>query len=366
MVFKIMGSVLIPLLVIELKRALGEGGCDPLVQAEYSVLKRWSEEELKVVRDKCCCPTLILMGGGPNLALLGVVWTDRFIVQHITDLVFIAQAMTSPDEQIYRLARLFTAIRSSLKELDEYYECINAQPIVPLQPNTPHHRFFLHVTSFLSCETDEVIKFRYISAINDKDSTNLIFRIETKEEEPWPLIVKFCDRYGYAAHQYLAKCGFAPKLFYYGLLDGVTDVLSCGSVAATGKIRSDAGGLYTGPMHMTVMAYVDGKNAAQIPDTEWPNDAFAMVKAAVDKLHNGGFVFGDLRCPNVIFAHHEQIWHAYLVDFDWSGLEGEVYYPPGLSECPIWTKGVVSFQTIEKEHDLKMLEMHFLRPHAPS
>ncbi|KAK0477006.1 hypothetical protein IW261DRAFT_1552020 [Armillaria novae-zelandiae] len=359
MVFKIIDRVLVPLLVIELKRALGEGGCDPLVQAEYSVLKRWGEEELKVLREKCCCPTLVLAGGGPNLALLGVVWTDRFIVQHITDIFFIAQATTSPDEQIYRLARLFTAIRSSLKELDEYYECINAQPTIPLQPNIPHHRFFPHVTSFLSHETNEVVKFRYISAIDDEDSTNLIFRIETEEEEPCPLIVKFSDRYGYAAHQCLAECGFAPKLFYYGLIDGKTDVLSGGSDAVTGKIRSDAGGLYTGPMHMIVMEYVDGKNAAQIPDTEWPDDAFEMVKAAVDKLHEGGFVFGDLRRPNVMFTRHEHDWRTYLVDFDWSGLEGEVFYPPGLSERPIWAKGVVSFQKIEKEHDLEMLEMHF-------
>ncbi|KAK0216320.1 hypothetical protein IW262DRAFT_1276813 [Armillaria fumosa] len=360
-----MERVLVPLLVIELKGTLGKGGCDPLVQAEYSVLKRWDEKELKVLREKCCCPTLVLAGWGPNLALLGVVWTDRFIVQRITDIVFIAQATTSPDEQIYRLARLFTVIRFSLKDLVGYYECINAQATIPLQPNNPHPRFFPHMTRFLSRETNEFIKFRYISAINDEDPTNVIFRIETEEEEPRPLIAKFSDRYGYAAHQYLAECGFAPKLFYYGLLDGETDVLTCKSDVVTGKIRSDAGGLYTGPLHMVVMEYVDGKNAAEIPDTEWPADAFEKVKAAVDKLHDGGFVFGDLRRPNVMFTRHEQDVRVYLVDFDWSGLEGEVYYPPGLSERPIWAKGVVSFQKIEKEHDLKMLEMHFLRCHAP-
>ncbi|KAK0494391.1 hypothetical protein EDD18DRAFT_369417 [Armillaria luteobubalina] len=113
------------------------------------------------------------------------------------------------------------------------------------------------------------------------------------------------------------------------------------------------------------MVYVDGKKTVEIPDLRWPEDAFKKIKAAVDKLHDGGSIFGDLRRPNVMFTRHEQDVRVYLVDFDWSGLEGGVYYPPELSERPIWAKGVVSFRKIEKEHDLKMLEMHFLLHHAP-
>jgi len=33
-----------PLLVLEYKRAVGEGGCDPMVQASYAVLKYWQDK----------------------------------------------------------------------------------------------------------------------------------------------------------------------------------------------------------------------------------------------------------------------------------------------------------------------------------
>lgn len=36
----------IPLLVMEYKRAVGEGGCDPLTQASYSTLKHWRSPDV--------------------------------------------------------------------------------------------------------------------------------------------------------------------------------------------------------------------------------------------------------------------------------------------------------------------------------
>ena len=39
----------IPLLVMEYKRAVGEGGCDPLTQASYSALKHWQDASVRAV-----------------------------------------------------------------------------------------------------------------------------------------------------------------------------------------------------------------------------------------------------------------------------------------------------------------------------
>ncbi|KAF5337703.1 hypothetical protein D9758_017346 [Tetrapyrgos nigripes] len=346
-------GLIIPLLFIDLKLAFSEGGCDPIVQAEYSVLQRWNEEELKPLREKCSCPTLILAGGGPNFVLLGAVWADRFIVQRLSDIICLAQASTSVDDHIYKAARFFSAIKLGINDLRAYYKDVRTRKMEPLQPNTPHPRFFPYPTKFKCRQSKETISFRYLNATDDDDSRNLVYLAQTQEPQPRKLIVKFSDRYGYEAHQLLADAKHAPELFYCGLLDGESDVLD--SEKAKGRFRGGAGGLYTGPMRMIVMEYLEGKNALQTPREEWPPTAHAHVKATIDQLHEAGFVFGDLRLPNVIFADGD----TKLIDFDWSGKEGDVFYPHGLSENAGWVEGVKSFRKIEKKHDLEMLEKHF-------
>lgn len=38
----------VPLLVMEYKRGIAEGGCDPMTQASYSLLKYWQDERVGV------------------------------------------------------------------------------------------------------------------------------------------------------------------------------------------------------------------------------------------------------------------------------------------------------------------------------
>ena len=56
-------------------------------------------------------------------------------------------------------------------------------------------------------------------------------------------------------------------------------------------------------------------------------NASEQTKEAIKKLHDGGFVFGDLRPPNVLFSGGRVL----LIDFDWAGKSGEAQYPCGLS-----------------------------------
>lgn len=46
MVFVQLIDCLVPLLILELKRAFSEGGRDPIRQAEYSALKKWGSSEV--------------------------------------------------------------------------------------------------------------------------------------------------------------------------------------------------------------------------------------------------------------------------------------------------------------------------------
>lgn len=306
------------------------------------------------MREKGPCPTLILAGGGPNYALCGAVWADRFIVQPLSDIVFLAEASTSPDEVIYKAARFFSAIRLGVDDLRDYYTKLITRTVEPLQNNPHHPRFHPYPTEFFCRHTQQSVSFRIWKGVDD-DSRNLTYVANTNDPHPRKLIVKFVDRYGYKAHEVLEKLHLAPKLYYCGLLDGQreSDVSCCEK--ARGRTDKEGGGLYHGPMRMIVMQYLEGKDALNAKKECWPSNAYDQVASAIRALHDKDMVFGDLRPPNVIFVGAD----AKLIDFDWSGKEGEVFYPRGLSERVGWVDGVKSFRRIEKAHDKMMLEKHF-------
>lgn len=94
----------IPLLVMEYKRAIGEGGRDSLTQASYSSFKSWQDESVRVIsfqllrfrgtytrqfaeiRDRRCCPTFIIPADDPYLVAPSAAFTDKSIVQRLTGL----------------------------------------------------------------------------------------------------------------------------------------------------------------------------------------------------------------------------------------------------------------------------------------
>ena len=98
------------------------------------------------------------------------------------------------------------------------------------------------------------------------------------------------DRYGAEAHELLAKEGMAPQLLYCGTLDGENDVRN----SVQGRIEF---GLYVGPLRMVVMDRVWCEER-----DDWPDDTRDQVKKAIETLRSGGFVFGDLWEPNVLFS----------------------------------------------------------------
>ncbi|KAF7346107.1 Proteinkinasesubdomain-containingproteinPKL ccin9 [Mycena sanguinolenta] len=84
----------------ELKRDIGEGGCDASTQASLSVLRYWAQAENEPAIKASCCPTYVFALSGPWLVILGAVITSRCIVQRLTDYLsglghVIAYSMTS-------------------------------------------------------------------------------------------------------------------------------------------------------------------------------------------------------------------------------------------------------------------------------
>ena len=99
------------------------------------------------------------------------------------------------------------------------------------------------------------------------------------------------------AHQLLAEMSLAPKLFYHE---------------------------YTAGVHFLVMERLEVIPATndQLKGEEGPKH-IESLRRAVRALHDRKLVFGDLREPNILITKEG----LKLIDFDWCGKGGTVYYP---------------------------------------
>ncbi|KAF9643344.1 hypothetical protein BDM02DRAFT_3104572 [Thelephora ganbajun] len=350
-IFKQTASCNIPLVLLEYKRAIGEGGCDPFLQAAYSLREFLFKDELSGLLDKCGCPSFLLAGGGTRLSILGVIHTDKFIVQQLAD-VYIGEATTHEDTRAFHVAKVFTSLRDARATLDKYYEGILRQETSSTSPQqgppTPRRCFFPYPTKFREYGVGtgaeaQVTEFEYTD-VPDADPANVTFFVRVKSSGR-KLVVKFVDRYGVEAHEHMAKVGMAPRLLYCGSLDGENDVRH-GKSCVQGEVKH---GLYVGPLRMAVMEYIKPE--------ERPGDAREKTREVIDELHGRGFVFGDLREPNVLFSGGK----VYLIDFDWAGKIGEARYPRGLSSRVDWPGEAESLERelIEADHDFIMLSRLF-------
>jgi RIO-like serine/threonine protein kinase len=103
---------------------------------------------------------------------------------------------------------------------------------------------------------------------------------------------------------------------------------------------------------MVVMEYIAGTMLHRAKEP--PLRAKDQIKTALKHLHDGGFVFGDLRPPNIMVP--DQGGDVKLVDFDWAGKHGESRYPALLSSALQWPDGVKGLSIMETRHDIDMLE----------
>ena len=370
------GSCDIPLVLLEYRRSIGKGGCDPSIQAAYSLREFLYKDEVRVFHifrifvlrvfhspqlsgflDACGCPSFLLAGGGPYLYILGTIHTDKFIVQHLTEL-YLREATPFDETQKYHVAKIFTSLRRARDTLDQYYERISDQIIISPTPTTPRDPlelrrrcFFPHATEFKEYQAgmdaeSQLTEFEYTD-VPDARSTNVTFFAQVKSSKR-KLVIKFVDRYGVEAHELLANAGMAPQLLYCGTLDGKSDVRNDRNRVRDRLIN----GLYLGPMRMVVMDRVEADK-----QDAWPENAREQTEEAVEKLHSAGFVFGDLRLPNVLFSKGK----VFLIDFDWAGKSGEARYPHSLSRSVDWPADPESLELkiIEPDHDLFMLRQCF-------
>lgn len=274
-----------------------------------------------------CCPCFILASAGPYYMVLGAVMTQELIVQPLTPYMRVVD-MANDQQHYTRIARTLMALVNGIKNLKQYWDGL------PLPPDgkVPTSRFCPWPTSFKSAEGVDV-HFEYIKPLEQRLAT-VVF-LATRKDTDQLIVVKFTevDGYGFEAHRLLAARNLAPQLLWYGKPRDISR------------------------LSMVVMEYIEGETLCSALERDCPPiGAKDQIQEALNILHEHGYVFGDLRCSNIMVTPKGDLK---LIDFDWTGQDGVAKYPLRMSSGIDWAPGMGSMKVMKKEHDLAMLKKLF-------
>jgi len=265
---------------------------------------------------------------GPWFCVLGAVYLSRVVIQPLTDFIPLTIHLRIPD-QVMRIARFFFALSTSLRQLNNFYQNLNFDQLIPYQ------RFFPYIRQFQLQE--RLVPFTYINELLNDDCTRTIWKAKTTDTdtECIMIVVKFVSRYNVKAHQICADNGYAPNLLY------------CSDDNEAKKL---------GGLKMIIMKYVDGISLDKIhKDGGMSNNQAILhdVNAAIQLLHDHNLVFADLHAPNIMIVDDGQ--HAKLIDFDWCGTHDVDRYPPSMNSKLPWPPGADPCAILKKEYDVYWL-----------
>ena len=229
--------------------------------------------------------------------VFGAVWNRNVVcIDPLCSPVSFLFVPRDPNHGVSKTARLLSAMCSTVDELKKYYEC--PRKII---------RGPYFCQDLDDMEEMEGLNWLFVAKRNGKD-----------------VVVKFCrSYYGRDVHTFLADLEKAPKLLQTEILPGNWRVV--------------------------VMEKAEG------PQLRIPvNEQVKMdLKSTVNKMHDKGYVHGDLRPQNILVLTDNTIC---ILDFDWAGKEGEVRYPQELNTSCNWHHGVKCGGLISKEHDLYLID----------
>jgi hypothetical protein len=140
------------------------------------------------------------------MCVLGGVYLQKAIVQRLTDYIWLG-GDAFDHGQLVSASRLFSAIKSSISTLRDYYYSL--QPSDSQVDAFPFEREFGRQ------------KFKYLSCLVLGSPNKLLYRAQLNDSSGNLLVVKFVSRYHAEAHRLLAQRQLAPSLHYAGTKDPV-------------------------------------------------------------------------------------------------------------------------------------------------
>ncbi|KAG7091938.1 hypothetical protein E1B28_008330 [Marasmius oreades] len=336
---------------VEVKKEMGSTGTDPSVQASFSFSRFYCQQQRDDLTAHSNCPTFIIGIAGPWLVIMGGVLTTRPIVQRLSDYLWLGNSRVMDEAQVKRVARTFYALRKATQTLKQHWKSFTRPSIVK---GFDHPRFFPSFDRFIDEHTGNVVKFAYVKALEEAPScvTFLVKKLlaveapsasEDEDEDDHPtvdkdsssIVIKFIRRYNKEAHLIMGEKGYAPKLLGYRSLGeespGYEDLT------------------------LLAMEYVEGQTLFdRYQNQKLPVHIKDGVKEALRVLNDAGYIFADLRRPNVMATSDEKVQ---LIDFDWvCEKDGGMRYPFHLSEDARKRSGAEDNEVITLKHQQKMLK----------
>ncbi|KAJ3502173.1 hypothetical protein NLJ89_g9008 [Agrocybe chaxingu] len=304
-----------------MSNGVGLGDCDPMEKCEkiYALLE--------LLRQVSCMPAFLIAISGPSISISGATYLDGVVsgrllrcfpmVPPTASRKVQAGYPSSRDQHVGQLVHILRVLRQCLDELDVYYSQLKQPLDSPLLP-APHFQTFTPPNS-------GPVQLRYLERIDPR----ALFLAEASggslKQQPTTCIVKFTTQYGKAAHELMLS------------LDVAAPLLHCSWEPSVG-------------MWVVITEFLEEPEGAT-PSAE----GLERLRKALVMLHEKGLVFGDLRAPNVML---DKDGHPRLIDFDWSGVDGEAQYPGSLNVDAGFPEGVKRCDFITAEHDRIMLKKY--------
>ncbi|KAL0068980.1 hypothetical protein AAF712_003973 [Marasmius tenuissimus] len=324
--------------ILEVKAELGSTGTDPSVQASFSFGRFYCQPQRNAITEHSNCPTFIVGIAGPWLVVMGAVLTTRVVAQRLSDFMWLGCSRTMDEAQVKRVASTLYALRRAIQTLNQLWNSFKKPKIVE---GCEHPRFFPYWDSFTD-EHREVVNFVYVKPLEDWPScvTFLAKRLPGNggsDDKDSRFVIKFVRRYERDAHAVMGKEGFAPKLLGFR------------------QLREEDSGYKD--LVLVAMEYVEGKALCDLyNDNALPAEVKQGVQDALQALNGAGYIFADLRRPNVMVRASDE--KVQLIDFDWvCKMDGGMRYPFHLSPDIKCRSKAKDYDVITLDHQNRMFEV---------
>jgi len=236
----------------------------------------------------------------------------------------------STDDELSTMAsRYMGAMRNAADKLKRLYE-VEAMNVEPPPGTTSDARFPCYARYTCLIESVE----RNIRYVDKPFDDKLIF---VGKSDGIDVVVKFVTKYSKEAHLHCASRGISPKLRGFEALPGGWFMVVMDCVAKEFVHIDTAKSTLTSELH-------------------------DMVLEETARLHQAGYVHGDLRDTNLMVREDGERGFI-LLDFDWAGKIGEIRYPRNVNTAPelgLWRPtDAYDGELIKAEHDVAMIERLF-------
>ena len=284
------------LINFKLKNELSEGG----KEANLQNIGYYIHLQKKYTLSNEPAPMLLVsLVGCHYIQVFGAAWNNNGVcVDPLSPPVSLLFVPEDPNNGIRTVAQMLTALLHGAQDLKIHYSLPDEQRCRCKWP------YF-----------DMNGRLQYIKQDSQKCR---LFEAMCNEQK---CVVKFVSsHYGTDVQQYLAQKNLAPQIISHTQLSGGWNAV--------------------------VMEKVDG-NKFPVEPTQTQKKS---LLDAVDYLHLGGYVHGDLRPQNIMVLPDDTVR---IVDFDWAGRAGHAKYPLdiNISASHNWHSGVAYGGYIQKEHD---------------